>query len=708
MTLLVGLIFYVYNVGTQVNRRLDAQNAADSTAVAGGTWMARSMNLVAYNNVTQARLLALVAVLDALPLAAEMTIAEATGPDRLCEALERWRTVGSAFTPYEKDNFYRHGLAELYRQMNPTQGNDTTTHLDLLEDIDDAFDHRNEKAMEDGYDVERATQWPNGALWQAIRALDELSVATAESAGVLAQVDAEEFGRANRAREAFIAPILPRFPGTRTTFDDFTPVLVDHIVEGWENPLGGNPQEVHEVRHSRLLERLASAQDVPWECRLIHVRGGAIPEYAYPHRMGPFARGMQFRDFWSEYTGDYAHQRVQTWGYTTYGPFEHAVRTVTWRLGLAGDHGGTIDTTRFAFHLRSLANVKLAYLLGLPSPQKVQYADRWITDYTEAQTFARDHALDVPSPIMTTRYYRVHVKSTADWNDRTHWMTTWDPSPPTETWAPKRYWSWQLQTPSPPPFDDVAAQPLFRWIEDRRGWRDVTAGNQWEAVGPSVWTRKWVSHPDFDRELGLPERYQRDENGAIVLGPDGEPVCIPYDVYHVEWRCFGGIEIREEIELTNPIAGASRADLPAPIRLDPVVDPGGDDYIQIRDANGEMLRAVRLPPYRMLGIVRVGDRAPFWSQRFTSINPLRALSGVAEAKLYNPASWDLWTQEWDVRLGPVTDWEMWVDALADGAADAGTVNSEAGRTVVDESALDATREFFEAMPPDLPEAFINH
>ena len=60
--LLGGMIFYVINVGEQLNGHLSMQNAADSTAISGATWMARSMNVVAMNNVAQTRLLALVPI----------------------------------------------------------------------------------------------------------------------------------------------------------------------------------------------------------------------------------------------------------------------------------------------------------------------------------------------------------------------------------------------------------------------------------------------------------------------------------------------------------------------------------------------------------------------------------------------------------------------------------------------------------------------
>ena len=76
MTMLVSLIFYVYNVGDQVNRRIVMQDVADSVVVSGTGWMARSMNIVAMNNVSQSRMIALVPVVHAIPLSAEMAYNE--------------------------------------------------------------------------------------------------------------------------------------------------------------------------------------------------------------------------------------------------------------------------------------------------------------------------------------------------------------------------------------------------------------------------------------------------------------------------------------------------------------------------------------------------------------------------------------------------------------------------------------------------------
>ena len=64
MLLLVGLVFYVINLGRQVNTRVVTQNAADSAAMGGAGWVARSLNVVAMNNVEMARLIAVTNVLE--------------------------------------------------------------------------------------------------------------------------------------------------------------------------------------------------------------------------------------------------------------------------------------------------------------------------------------------------------------------------------------------------------------------------------------------------------------------------------------------------------------------------------------------------------------------------------------------------------------------------------------------------------------------
>ena len=698
LVLLAGLLYYVFNLGDQVNRRLEMQNAADAVAIGGANWMARCMNTVAMNNVTQARLIALVAVLDALPLAAEMAVAEETADPPLSEALEKWRSVpGGGFTQYEEDNFFRRGLAELYLQMSNTGG---MTQLQLLQQIDSNFDHRDEMTTEGGFDVQEATAWPDGTIWHAMVALDEFSQAVAESAGILAQVNAAEFGRRNGAEAAFVVPVQVQFPAARTSFTDFAPVLLDHVYY-WEDRTGSEEAYAYEVRRSKLVEKLSASNDVPSDCRRLRVYGGAIPDFTHPQRLGPFARLYRWRSPINEYQYSW-----DTWswdistrhGYMSYGPFEGALRTVLRQFGEPGRRGGTLDTTRFAFHLRSLSLVKLAYIFGLSSPKNVQYPAEWIIDYQAAQTFADDHAFETPQAVMTTRYYRVNVKSTAEWDDRTNWMRTWDPNIATSTFTPMRYWSRQLKTPAEDVYDPNL---VYLWIEDRPGFRDVTAQAPWEKLADYVWVRKSAFQSYLDHELRLQPRFERDPNGKLLLDDAGLPTPIPYTIYSVEWRVFGGIEPRNEVPLSSPCDGADRDEMPAPILLDTSDERGR--AIRLPDADGVEQDAYRVEPIMFLGVARKTARAAAWPQKFRSPNPLGSVVTIAQAKLFNASSWDLWTQDWQAQLTPIADWDLWLARLEQGVLDAGETQG-----IVSDEQVEDIYEYLEKFDSDAFQSFLKH
>jgi len=134
--ILTGLFVFVLNLGDQENVRLMMQDAADSAAISGSGWMARSMNVIAVNNVTIARLISLVSVMDALPLAAEMTIAEQTAMRRIPDALDPYDPALPQFTPYEKENFFNIGLSYIYTEMYKQMGDEDGTQMKRLQEID--------------------------------------------------------------------------------------------------------------------------------------------------------------------------------------------------------------------------------------------------------------------------------------------------------------------------------------------------------------------------------------------------------------------------------------------------------------------------------------------------------------------------------------------------------------------------------------------
>ncbi len=68
MLCLASLIFFVFNTGDQVNQSVMAQNAADSAALAGANWLAHGYNVLAANNVTSSRIIALISMLEGCTL----------------------------------------------------------------------------------------------------------------------------------------------------------------------------------------------------------------------------------------------------------------------------------------------------------------------------------------------------------------------------------------------------------------------------------------------------------------------------------------------------------------------------------------------------------------------------------------------------------------------------------------------------------------
>jgi hypothetical protein len=66
-----SLLVLVINTGYETSRKIQLQNTADATAISGATWVARGLNLVSLNNVTQTQLLALYLLIPSIDQAAE-------------------------------------------------------------------------------------------------------------------------------------------------------------------------------------------------------------------------------------------------------------------------------------------------------------------------------------------------------------------------------------------------------------------------------------------------------------------------------------------------------------------------------------------------------------------------------------------------------------------------------------------------------------
>jgi hypothetical protein len=132
------------------------------------------------------------------------------------------------------------------------------------------------------------------------------------------------------------------------------------------------------------------------------------------------------------------------------------------------------------------------------------------------------------------------------------------------------------------------------------------------------------------------------------------------------------MEIRDPVTISNPVDGASVDDLPKPTLMETfeampievyyngLFDLGSDG--QMDDVDG-----LKAPSVDFLSVAWRDNTAQIWPQQFTweLRSQVPATVTVAQAKLFNNESWDLWTQGWQVQLCPVSRLGEWAELLND-------------------------------------------
>jgi hypothetical protein len=225
-------------------------------------------------------------------------------------------------------------------------------------------------------------------------------------------------------------------------------------------------------------------------------------------------------------------------------------------------------------------------------------------------------------------------------------------------------------------------------------WQDQPAG-RWIEVDTSgqAWYRKWKTTQLYDRQLLLPPRYQE------VEGDDGLPTQepLPYELYYIEFRVFGGAERRNEFDLSNPVEGTSPADLPAPMLLDKAVADYDPDPAEIPAHDAGQRREA----FSYLGVAHSSGTARVWPVQFTNDNPAAGPTTVAQAIVFNNTSWDLWTQGWQCKLVPVSKWDDWTARLAEQ-----TTGPMPGPQ--DPQQIQQVSDYLQKIDPKLVDAFMDH
>ncbi|MCD6378695.1 MAG: hypothetical protein J7L99_07600 [Planctomycetes bacterium] len=592
IALLAGLVFYVVNVGDQINRRVVMQNAADSVAISGAAWMARSMNIIAMNNVAQTRLIALVPHLDALPLATKMAHEEVSAWH---DCLEQQIRRGVP------DQWLRDGLESLRQRM--------ARQRDILAPIDEFLNNS-------GFDMATLTNWairgvpgppPHGKLWQAAQALDEFSQATALSAGILSQANAVRYGHLDYAQTAFIVPLVPELPAKRTSFADFKKPVINGIIPDRQYPQRLGPYDRlfkwRNYHYRGIYERDRLVPGTPGHGR---VRGGRGHVDIRGRRHGRSARG-----YYRSSEPHWTYRRVGTilLGYSVYGPFEWMMRRIryyAWR---------ELRDTYFSTYYSQIAGIKLGYIWGSKQLKQVHYP-RWITDYPTARQLAQSGAR-----VTRTMFYLVEIRSrypknSPQWLSRGSYVTN------------GRY-------------------PIAIWAN---GWVDPAEWNI-PKIADYVWEDQYTYETTEDWSIGIRKK----------VDASGRPIW--QTVYMVAQYVFGGIDVGGEVVVSDPANYTDISELPAPILLD--TSYGDYDMSQPGHDFG-----VRRDIFTYLGIASRENTAAVWASRFGSGNPFNGVLAVSQSEIFNTTSWDLWTQDWKVKLVPVSRWNDWLVRL-DEQADAG-------------------------------------
>ncbi len=621
LTLLIGLVFYVLNVGDQGHVRVEMQNAADSAAISAAGWMAKCMNVVAMNNVAITRMLALVPTLDAFPLSTIMAHEEVSA---WVQCLE-WQLAHGV-----TDDLLREGLESLRDRM--------VEQRDILAPISQYFN-------DGGVDMEQLTTWsirnyggapPHGRLWQAAEAMDLLSQVTADSAGMLAQKNAVYYGADSHAEIAFSVPLLPELPHLpveRTSYSQFESPVKRGVIPDREWPQRLGPYDKlykwRNYQYKNIRERDRWVAGRPGHGA---TRGGNANVSVGGRTRGRSARGSSTNP-----DGHWASRTVARilMGYTPYGPYEWMRRRVHgyaqgwWQN--QGYYAGKLADTFFHEYHRNIADIKLGYMWG-PQTLKVIHYPQWHVDYPAAKAIAED-----PSTRVTrTMFYLVEIRSKYPKGD-------------------SRF----LQDESgKKTYKTNGDLPIAMWVN---GWNDPAEWNI-PKINDWIWEDQWDYETTEDWDINI----------RMVQDSTGNPVW--QKVYMVSMYVFGGIDVGGEVEVTNPSNYTSHEGLPAPTLID--VETAGDyDPQQPHHDLG-----VRRTLFTYFGAAAKSDSPRVWPSRFDSGNPFGRTVAVAQAEIFNNASWDLWTQNWDAKLVPVSQWQRWMALMEATAEDAavtdGLVNPE--------------------------------
>ena len=631
IVLIAALLFYVYNVGTSVQSRVVTQHAADAAAIGGASQVARSMNAVAMNNVETARLIAAVSMLDGVPMAVDFSVTDASETE-LGDVDALSRAVTDQVRRGIADNWLDRKLREMTSSSNPGS---VYAERDYLHALDTLF--RNQPDLVPEMTQYIAPSGEMGRMHQAMRSMDAHSRAVMHTLGQTAQSAAARSAIANLGHDGandggLLLPAAPTIPWQRGRFVDYERPARYGLLPGRDRRLSADTTS---IGFGQIDDELTNRG--PWDAlfgwRYTNGRDddpGSVP--SSPNQSPRIS---------SPSTGHTAKK------YGVYGPETMMTRQFPWR-----------KYSRLRSYLWQLHSYKSNYLWGDDTPRTI-LEPAWEIDISADDERSQDRNSDYAygledSRIRQTMFVIVEIKSRVAGEEGT-------PGRQGNTW------NYVSEPGRRPPY----VVTYSGWRDPRKGppisLRGVASQPKWRKIQDYVWrlSSSYMTNPDSykhggDPSINLP---------PIQIGTDdeGKPVYKSQKVYWDMDFVLIGVNIGDDVEVTNPWDGFDKnsEDAPAPIDL---------VHEQLPPYNNE----ARWDYLTFMGVARQSNRPSFWPTRFQGDKPYPYNTGIAQARVFNNHSWDLWTQAWQAKLEPVEVNRLndWVARAQDAVGLAGGANAD--------------------------------
>ncbi len=658
--LIASLLFYVFNVGTSVQSRVVTQHAADSAAIGGASQVARSMNTVAMNNVETARLIAAVSYLDGVPLAVDLSITDATESelgdvDALAQAVSGQLRAGVT------DVWFARKLREMIDQSNPDS---VIAEQQYMRELDELF--RNQPNLIPEMTHYQAPSGNMGKMHQAMRSMDAHSQAVMATLAESAQTAAIQSVQANLGQEGdatagLLLPATPYIPWQRGKFADYERPMKYGLLPGSDRRLDfdGTGIGFGQIDNEEINRG-------PWDALFgwrttdrINDDPGSIPSTSrLPPQMGRARSGREPEE------------------YRVFGP-QHVM---LWR---------TVPGREFSWlrdHLGDIYSCKSSYLWS-DAVSRTVTDSKWEIDidYDDERSSDRnsEYARKYDSTeISAVMYVIVEIKSRIkdDPGLPQRQGITWDYVDIPQRRSPRvdyRGGSTIPNTSSHPPY---SVDP-----------RSIVSGPTWKKIDDHIWRMSAVYETDpygpdrgGDPSIGLAPKLSTDDAGNQVY--------VAQKVYWQVGYMLVGVNVGEQIEVTNPWEGFNKKadDAPAPIDIDHGMLPA-NNY----NARFEYLT--------FLGVARQSNSPKFWPSRFQGDKPYPYNTAIAQAYVFNNHSWDLWTQAWQANLEPVDvdHFDDWVQKAED------AVNNRPNVSGLESQVIDEMAENLRILEPLAP-VMLNH